>query len=164
MGPSTQTRGDSSKINLSTSLKLKIPEKARILIVSDDDPIAERLNIVLRETGFNSERARSITSGCESAKSGQFQVVISAPLLTDGSWRRLVDVANYYNLGFVTLLMASPNDFNQSAEAQEIGAFDVLDVLHELPRVTELIKRALWAAYLKGAGPSPNIAGPPKAA
>jgi len=164
MGPSTQTQGANSKINLSTGLKLKIPEKARILIVSDDDLITERLNIVLREAGFISDRAKSITAGCESARSGQFQVVISAPLLTDGSWRRLVDVANYYNLGFVVLLVASSFGFNQSTEAQENGAFDVLDGLHELPKVAEVIKRALWVAYLKGAGPIPDVASPPKAA
>ena len=122
------------------------------------------MNILLREAGFLWERARSITAGCESARSGQFQVVISAPVLGDGSWRRLVDIANYYNLGFVVFLVASPFDFNQSAEAQEDGAFDVLDVLHELPKVAEVTKRALWAAYLKGAGPSPDVASSPKAA
>jgi hypothetical protein len=60
--------------------------------------------------------------------------------------------------------VASPFDFNQSAEAQENGAFDVLDVMHELPKVVEVTKRALWVAYLKGAGPSPDVASPPKAA
>ena len=164
MGPNTQTQGANSKISPSTSLKLKIPEKARILIVCDDNLIAERLNIFLREAGFISERAKSITAGCASARSGQFQVVISAPLLNDGSWRRLVDIANHYNLGFVVLLVSSSFDFNQSAEAQENGAFEVLDVLHELPKVAEVTKRALWAAYLKGAGPSPDVASSPKAA
>jgi len=164
MGPNTQTQGANSKTSASTSLKLKIPDKARILIVCDDDLVTERLNIVLREAGFISECAKSITAGCESARSGRFQVVISAPLLGDGSWRRLVDIANYYNLGFVVLLVASPFDFNQSAEAQENGAFDVLDVLHELPKVAEVTKRALWAAFLKGAGPCPEVASPPKAA
>jgi len=164
MGPNTQTQGANSKASASTSLKLKIPDKARILIVCDDDLVTERLNIALREAGFISECAKSITAGCESARSGRFQVVISAPLLADGSWRRLVDIANYYNLGFVVLLVASPFDFNQSADAQENGAFDVLDVLHELPKVAEVTKRALWAAFLKGAGPRPEVASPPKAA
>jgi hypothetical protein len=77
---------------------------------------------------------------------------------------RIVDIANHYNLGFVVLLLASTFDFNQCAEALEDGAFDVLDVLHELPKVAEVIKRALWAAYLKGAGPSPEVASPPMAA
>lgn len=164
MGPNTQTEGANNKISPSTSLKLNIPDKARILIVSDDDIITERLTIVLREAGFISEPANTITAGCESARSGRFQVVISAPLLGDGSWRRLVDIANYYNLGFVVFLVASPFDFNQSADALEDGAFDVLDVLHELPKVAEVTKRALWAAYLKGVRPSPDVASPPKAA
>jgi DNA-binding NtrC family response regulator len=164
MGPNTLTPGANTKISPSTGLKLKIPEKARILIVCDDDLITERLNIVLREAGFISERGKSITEGCASARSGQFQVVISSPLLKDGSWRRLVDIASHYNLGFVVLLVASSFDFNQSAGAQENGAFDVLDVLHDLPKVAEVTKRALWVAYLKGAGPSPDVVSPQKAA
>jgi DNA-binding NtrC family response regulator len=164
MGPNTQTQGANSNISPSTSLKLKIREKARILIVSDDDLMAERLNIFLREAGFISERARSITAGCESARSGQFQVVISTPVLADGSWSRLVDIASHYNLGYVVLLVSSFFDCNKSAQARENGAFDVLDLLHELPKVAEVTKRALWAAYLKGAGPSPDVAGSPKAA
>jgi len=164
MGPNTYTQRATSQINPSTSLKLKIPEKARILIVCDDDLITERLNIVLWEAGFISERAKSITEGCASARSGQFQVVISAPLLNDGSWRRLVDLASHYNLGFVVLLLASSFDFKQSTEAQESGAFDVLDVLHDMPKVAEVTKRALWVAYLKGAGPSPDVVCAPKAA
>ncbi|MGA7791644.1 MAG: hypothetical protein WCA19_01310 [Candidatus Acidiferrales bacterium] len=164
MEPNTYTHRATGKINSSTCLKLKIPEKARILIVCDDDLITERLNIFLREAGFISERAKSITEGCASARSGQFQVVISAPLLNDGSWRRLVDIATHYNLGFVVLLVTSSFDFNQSAGAQENGAFDVLDLLHDLPKVAEVTKRALWTAYLKGAGPSPDAANSPKAA
>jgi PleD family two-component response regulator len=164
MGPNIQTQGANNKIITSTSLKPKISDSARILILYEDDVIAERLNIVLRGAGYTSERAKSITAGCESARSGRFQVVISASELADGSWRRLVDIASYYNLSFVVLLAASPFDFNQSAEAIENGAFDVLDVAHELPRVAEVTKRALWAAYLKGACPCPELASPRKAA
>jgi hypothetical protein len=51
----------------------------------------------------------------------------------------------------VVVLVASTFDFNQRAEALEEGAFDVLDAFHELPRAAEVAKRALWAAYLKGA-------------
>jgi DNA-binding NtrC family response regulator len=164
MGPNTQTQKATSKISPSLGLKERVPDKARILIVCDDDSITDRLNIVLRKAGFISECTRSITSGCESARSGRFQVVISTPVLGDGSWRRLVDIASHYDLGFVVVLVASTFDSNQLAEAQENGAFDVLDVLHELPKAAEATKRALWAAYLKGAGPGPEAAISPKAA
>ncbi len=81
-------------------LTLKAPDGARILIVCDNDSDTERLKTVFREAGLTSESANSIRAGCESAKAGRFQVVFSTPLLADGSWRRLVDVANHYGLSF----------------------------------------------------------------
>jgi DNA-binding NtrC family response regulator len=164
MGPNAQTQRANGKISVFISSKPKVPAEARILIVSDDDCLTERVNIVLKEAGFISECAESITSGCEAAKSGRFQVIISAPTLGDGSWRRLVDIARHYDLGFVVVLLASTFDLKEWDEALEDGAFDVLDVLHELPKVAEATKRALWAAYLNGAGPAPGVANPPKAA
>jgi DNA-binding NtrC family response regulator len=152
MGPNTQTQKATSKISPSIELKVRVPDEARILIVCDDDSITERLKDVLREGGFASECAKSITAGCAAAKSGRFQVVVSTPLLRDGSWRRLTDIANHYDLGFEVVLVASTFDLNQWAEGLEDGAFDVLDALHELPRAADVAKRALWAAYLKGAG------------
>jgi len=164
MGPNAQTQGANSKISAFTTSKPKVPDGARILIVSDDHSLTEQVNIVLKEAGFISQCAESITAGCEAAKSGRFQVVISAPTLGDGSWRRLVDIARHYDLGFVVVLLASTFDLKEWDEALEDGAFDVLDVLHELPKVAETTKRALWAAYLNGAGPAHRVASPPKAA
>lgn len=165
MGLNTRNQKAKDKISPPSTLKLRVPDEGRILIVCNDDAITERLNIVLREAGFMSECAKSITAGCESAKSGRFQVVISTPVLGDGSWRRLADIASHYDLGFVVVLVASTFDFKQWAEALEDGAFDVLDALHELPRAAEVAKRALWVACLKGAGgPRSEDAIPPKAA
>ena len=105
---------------------LKVPEGARILIVCDDNSDTERLKGVLREAGFVSEWARSITEGCKAAKSGRFQVVVSTPVLSDGSWRRLTDIANHYDLGFEVVLWARSFDLLEWTEALKDGAFDVL--------------------------------------
>ena len=135
-----------------------VPDEARILILGDDEPDMERLKTVFREAEFSAETATSITAGCEAAKSGRFQVVVSVPLLSDGSWRRLIDIANRRDLGFEVVLLARTFDLSQWAEALEDGAFDVLDVVHGLPKAAETVKGALWAAYLKGTGPCPEAA------
>jgi DNA-binding NtrC family response regulator len=127
-------------------IETQAPEEARILIVSDDDSVTERLNTVFREAGFIVECANSITAGCEAAKSGRFGVVVTAPALGDGSWRRLVDAADHYDLGFEVILFASNFELSQWAEALAEGAFEVLDALHDLPRAAEVAKRALEAA------------------
>jgi DNA-binding NtrC family response regulator len=136
-------------------LALTVPDRARILIVSESDSDAGRLKTVFRKAGLTSESANSITMGCELAKSGRYQVVFSTPLAADGSWRRLTDVANHYGLSFEVILLARSFDLNQWAEALQVGAFDVLDVLCDLPKAAESAKRALGAAYLRRFQPRP---------
>jgi len=160
----TRTQESTSESKTDSRLPLKVPNGARILIVCDDNSDMEQLKTVLQEAGFVSERAKSITAGCEAAKSGQFQVIVSTPLLRDGSWRRLTDIANHYDLGFEVVLWARNFDLTDWAEAMKDGAFDVLDALCEPPRAIEAARRALWAAYLKGAGPDPGATSPRKAA
>jgi two-component system, response regulator FlrC len=160
----TRTRESIGGSDARSGTPLKVPDGARILIVSDDNSDTERLKDVLREAGFVSEWAKSITEGCEAAKSGRFQVVVSTPRMRDGSWRRLTDIANHYDLGFEVVLWARSFDLLEWTEALKDGAFDVLDAMCEQPKAVEATKRALWAAYLKGAGPDPRAASPQQAA
>lgn len=152
------------KASPSTGLEPDAAQGVRILIISESDSIAERLAVALSEANFSWERAKSITAGCESAKSGRFQVIVTTPLLADGSWRRLIDIAAHYDTGSVVILVASTFDIQEWTEALEYGAFDVLDALHELPRVAECANRAAWAAYLKGTGQRAEAIGPSRAA
>jgi DNA-binding NtrC family response regulator len=145
-------------------IKSNIPDGARILIVCDDDSDTKRLRTLLSKTGVVSDCAESMTTACEAAKSGDFQVVVSAPRLRDGSWRRLINIANHYDLRFEVVLWTRNFDPCEWAVALEEGAFDVLDAMCEQPRAIEATKCALWAAYLKGAGPNPRADGPQKAA
>ena len=140
-----------------------VPDGCRILIVCDDSS-AEQLKSVLWEAGVIAETANSMTAGCESARSGRFQAIVSKPSLGDGSWRRLLDIAKHYDLGFEVVLMARNFDLAEWAEALDAGVFDVLDTLGELPRAAEVAKGALWAACLKAAGTCPQGASPQRAA
>src|SRR5207245_9285208 len=67
-------------------------------------------------------------------------------------------ISNRRDLGFEVVLLARTFDLSQWAEALEDGAFDVLDVVHGLPKAAQTVKGALWAAYLKGTGPCPEAA------
>jgi len=144
--------------------QIKVPDGVGILIVCEDDFKTERMKAVLLEAGFVPECARSITAGCDGAKTGRFQLIISTSLLRDGSWRWLTDLANHYDLGFEVVLWAPNFDFSECAEALNDGAFGVLDGICEQQRTVEIAKRALWAAYLKGAGPDLRASAPQKAA
>jgi DNA-binding NtrC family response regulator len=160
----TGTRENTGESKTHSSLPLKVPDGARILIVCDDDSDTDRLKNVLQAAGFVPEYTRSLTAGCAAAKSGAFQVVVSTPLLRDGSWRRLIEIANHYDLGFEVVLWARNFDLAEWMEALKDGAFDVLDAMCEPPKAVEATRRTLWAAYLKGAGPNPRLKSPQKAA
>jgi len=130
-------------------LALRAPDTASILIVSDSVSDTEELKVVFQKAGLTSESAAGITAGCESAISRRFQVIFCTPVMADGSWRRLIDVANHYGLSFEVIILARTFDFNQWGEALQVGAFDVLDVLCDLPKAAEAARRALGADYLK---------------
>jgi DNA-binding NtrC family response regulator len=160
----TQTREGIDNNMTPLGSPLEIPDGARILIVCDDNSETDRLKTILQEEGFVWEWAKSITEGCEAAKSGRFQVVVSTPRMRDGSWGRLADIANHNDLGFEVVLWARTFDLLEWTEALKEGAFDILDAMCEQPKAVEATKRALWAAYLKGAGPNPRTASPQKEA
>jgi DNA-binding NtrC family response regulator len=147
-----------------SGLQSNIPDGAWILIVCDDDSDRGRLRTLLLEAGFALDCAKSITAGCEAVKSGQYQVVVSIPQLRDGSWRRLTDIANHYDLPFDVVVWARNFDLREWAEALDNGAFDVIDAVYDQPRVIEAVKCALWAAYLKGALPNSRAIRPHHAA
>jgi DNA-binding NtrC family response regulator len=161
--PSERQKAD-SQTNVCPSSITTVSEKPRILIVCDDDVLTERLSTFFRRAGIALECVGSMTAGCACARSGRFQVVFTVPVLADGSWRRLAEIASQYDLSFVVVLVASNFDFNDYAQALHDGAFDVLDALHELPKAAQAAKAGFWAAYLKGAGHSPDVARHPMAA
>jgi len=120
-----------------------------ILIVCENDSDTKRLEKVLRKAGLATESANCVTAGCELAQSGRFQVVFSTPLLGDGSWKRLTDIAKHVDSSFAIILLARTFNLNEWAEALEVGAFEVLDVLCDLPQAAEAANRALGATSLK---------------
>jgi len=152
MGLTTQTYEE-----IRSGLQPNVADAARILIVCDDEVERKRLTVLLSEAGFDSDCAESLTAGCAAAKSGQYQVVVSIPELIDGSWKRLADLAARYDLRFEVVVWARNFDLTDWAGALDNGAFDVLDAVYEQHRIVEATKCAMWAAYLKGAGPMPRV-------
>ena len=122
---------------------------SRVLILSERGSDTDQLKGVFRAAGIASESADNMTTACESAKSGRFGVVFSAPQSDDGAWTRLIEVASQGGLSFEIVLLARTYDLNEWAEALQLGAFEVLDVLRDLPKAGEVARRALGSAHLK---------------
>jgi PleD family two-component response regulator len=143
------------------SASLPDSANAPILVVTDDDAIARDLERNLLGAGLSFERVASMAAGCESARSRRFQVVVTTAVLPDGTWKRLTDLASHHSPSFVVIVLADASDLKRWAGALEDGALEVLDRLNELPKVSEVAKRALWAAYLDGTGPCPEASSGP---
>jgi DNA-binding NtrC family response regulator len=133
-----------------------IPGEPRILIVCNENGLTERLRAIFLQIGLYSETAGGVTEACELAKSGRFQVIVTVPLMLDGSWRRLVDITKYYDLALEVVLLARDFDLKEWADALNEGAFDVINVLYELPNAAKVVTAAFWAVYLKGGGQLPQ--------
>jgi DNA-binding NtrC family response regulator len=130
-------------------LTQRTPDTARILIVCETNSDTRRLETLLLEAGLDSETVDNMAAGCESARSGRFGVIFTTPFAGDGSWKRLIGLANQHSLIFEIVLLARTFDLDQWAEAMQIGAFDVLDLVFELSRAAEVAQHAFGAAYLK---------------
>jgi DNA-binding NtrC family response regulator len=131
------------------ALILRTPEIPQVLIVCNDDGDTGQLKTAFRQAGLASESADNMAAGCEAAGSGRFGVIFSSPFAGDGSWTRLIEVASQRRLGFEIVLLARTFDLSQWVEALQVGAFEVLDVLRDLPQAAEAAQRAFSAAYLK---------------
>ena len=145
----TQTRRIARATESDADAVLQDPEMTRILIVCDNDSDTDELRATFREAGLTSESVNNMSLGCESASSGRFQVVFSTPFLGNESWSGLIEVANQCHLTFKVILLARTFDLNQWTEALRVGAFDVLDVLCDLPKAADIAKRALGPDYLR---------------
>jgi len=141
----------------------ELPTGSQVLIVGDHTNL-DAVIAKLQESGIHAKTAKSMTEACECVRSGHFQAILSRPLMSDGSWRRLIDVAHHYELEFEVVLVARDFDHAGWAEALNDGAFDILETLNNQLGAAEVTKRALWAAYLKGAGPRRTAGTPQKAA
>jgi len=60
---------------------------------------------------------------------------------------RLIDIAQHHDLSSKVVLLARSFNLNQWTEALQDGAFDVLDVVCDVPKAAEAAKRAFGAAY-----------------
>ena len=130
-------------------LKMSLQKTQPILIVCESVSDTTRLKAIFRNSGMPSESVSDVTAGCEMAKSGRYGVVFSTPSAGGKSWRRLIEVASQNNLNFEIVVLARSFDLNQWGEAMQLGAFDVLDVIRDMPKAAEVARRALGSSHLK---------------
>jgi DNA-binding NtrC family response regulator len=156
MSLNSQSYGATVQIEPGYGLVPGISNDAQILIICDQNSLTERLKVMFRQIGLNSETATCVTDGCNLAKSGRFQVIVTVPVLHDGSWRRLIDMAKHYDLAHEVVLLADDFDLRQWGDALNEGAFDVINILYELPNAPNVVVAAFWAVYLKGGGQLPQ--------
>lgn len=133
--------------------------QSEILIATDDDAVAHKLQTLFRAAGLNSVCTRSVAAASYAAKSGQYPVIFTTPSLADGSWRHLLDASIHGRTAPAVVVVAHSFDINEWAETLRYGAFDVLDSILEMARAPEVASRAFSAA--SGTTPACGSGEPP---
>ncbi len=123
-------------------------QKRRVLIAHDDHSIARKLGYIFRTAHLNSERVKTVRAACESLQSGRFQVVFAAPALCDGAWHQISDFAKGCKLAPPIVVVARAFDLQDWGESLKRGAFDVLDILNEIPKAAEMARQAFSSTVL----------------
>jgi DNA-binding NtrC family response regulator len=118
------------------------------LIACDDDSVVEQLRINFRAANFNFESTKSFRAACRYVDSSWFDVVFTAPLLCDGAWQQLLEFARSRDSGLPFVVMARAFDIRDWDESMKSGAFDVLDIVEEMPRAAEVARQAYSTAIL----------------
>jgi DNA-binding NtrC family response regulator len=125
-----------------TSSKPRGSAKPRILIACDDLATAELLRIIFLASNFNSQPAKDFEDACKCARSGRFQVVFTASTLGDRSWRQLFEFAKSCDPAIAFVVMARSFDLQDWGESLRMGAFDVLNLMREIPNVAKVASQA----------------------
>ena len=134
-----------------------VQREPRVLIISRDLALSNTLISVLDKSGLRAEGVTTIAAGCAFVESGRFQVVLTEPILADGSWRQLTDqFTGRKKSGLSVVVITKTFDLHDWSEALQDGAFDVIDALSDLPKVGTVVRRALLVQYLMGSGPRPE--------
>lgn len=130
----------------------------RILIACDDDVVAVQLRRSLASSHLLSDRVTNIQAAWERLRAENFRIAFVAAILPDGPWRLLYDSAASQGLEVPFIVMARSFDIDDWAEAFRHGAFDVLDILSEIPKAAEIASEALMAtgAALSRAASNPS--------
>ncbi len=108
----TQPQTETGSINSVMGLRPRSSYEGRILVVSDEKPIVQQLDRVFDAAGFTSESTNTIAAASEFVRYSRIQVVFATPSFVDGTWRRLVDISNHYDLHFVVVLMTLTADLD----------------------------------------------------
>jgi|HubBroStandDraft_6_1064221.scaffolds.fasta_scaffold130717_2 DNA-binding NtrC family response regulator len=119
---------------------------SQILIVCDDDSVAAKTKNILRAANFRSERAKTMGAACQCIRLDGFDAVFTVPLLRDGAWQQLLEFARCRDMGLPFVVMACTFDMRDWGDSMKSGAFDVLDLVEELPRAAEVARLACSTA------------------
>lgn len=117
----------------------------RILIVEDEQKLAEILLRSLRSEGFTADTAGTAEDACRLTGAGHYDLVILDLLLPDGSGTDLLRQLRQQNLKIPVLVLTARGELETKLENFDAGADDYLTKPFALPellvRVRALLRR-----------------------
>ncbi|HUT24114.1 MAG TPA: ATP-binding protein [Sumerlaeia bacterium] len=121
-------------------------EKARVLVVDDDDGVRRLLSRQLTALGYACEAAEDGGAGLEALKGGGFDVALIDLQMPVMDGLELLAALQDAGVGAVPVVLSGRGDLSRAVEAMKRGAFDFL----EKPVAPDAVARAVERARTHG--------------
>lgn len=128
-------------------MKTRPPKK--ILVVDDDQSVADSLSLILSEAGFAVTAAHSFTAAMSILKDTLFDLVITDFRLSEASGIDLITHIKQQTPETEVILMTAYGSLDVTIEAIKAGAYYYLEKPYTPDRLITLVERALQLAALR---------------
>jgi len=122
--------------------------KGRVLVVDDERPQRDILQMILESEGYETTAAGNGRQALQAARSGPFDVVLTDLKMPDMTGIELLSELLAAQPGLCVTLMTAHGTIDSAVEAMKKGAFDYLTKPLEKDEVLLVLRRAMERSHL----------------
>ncbi len=120
----------------------------KILLVDDDDSLAESIQVVLESRGYEVARAADGEAGLKAAKDGEFDLLLTDFRMPGLGGMQLLEKIKAVGPRLPVVMMTAFSTTDRVIEATRKGAFDYLIKPFEMPDLLEVVAKAVAGSRL----------------
>jgi DNA-binding NtrC family response regulator len=115
--------------------------KGRILVVDDDEQVADLVSDYLIRAGYNTAVAYGGTDGLNRFRDGDFQMVLTDMKMPEMDGVELLEAVKAIKNDVIVIIITAYSTIDAAADAIKLGAFDFISKPFELESLKEIVDR-----------------------